>query len=243
MANANALSLAAPLITQFVANYAESTPADNGGSSVDTNAQYRQALAQLNNAFQTLLGRESQDTQTSMAVAPSPTPYSTDGIPPEVQSDPMSQWSAEDLSRVQDFSSENMMMARAYDDGGGVTVREHGDPAPYNPGNGDVIVRDHRHPVPTDPIYRPTPPAAAPSGSAGDIFTSGGDFDRLNQANSSFQDAKQAALDDPTNPAKQAAFQDAAQALQLLANMLMQMSSMFASIADNAIKSSKVNAS
>jgi hypothetical protein len=101
--------------------------------------------------------------------------------------------------------------------------------------DGDVIVRDHRH--------AEAPPAAASSGSEGDIFTSGADFDRLNNAYSSFQDKKQAALDDPTDPAKQAAFQDAAQALQLLANMLMQMSSMFASIADNAIKSSKVQAS
>jgi len=237
MANANALSLAAPLITQFVANYAQSAPADNGGSSVDTNAQYSQALTQLNNAFQILLGKESQDSQTSMAVAPSPTPFSTDGIPTEIQSDPMAQLSTEDVSRMQNFSSENVMMARTYDAPGGVTVRDHRhtDWEPRNPDNGDVIVRDHRHPEP--------PPAAPPSGSGGDVFTSGSDFDRLNQANSTFKDAKQAALDDPTDPAKQAAFQDAAQALQLLANMLMQMSSMFASIADNAIKSSKVQAS
>ena len=239
MAHANALSLTAPLITQFVANYAQGAPADNGGSSVDTNTRYRQALAQLNNAFRPLLGKEPEDSQTSLAVAPNPTPYSTDGIPQEIQSDPMSQLSTEDVSRMQDFSSQNTMMARTYDDGG-VTV---GDSAPYNPSNGDVNVRDHRHPVPTDPVVYTWAPAAAPSGSAGDVFTSGSDFDRLDQANSDFQAAKQAALDDPTNPAKQAAFQDAAQALQLLANMLMQMSSMFASIADNAIKSSKVQAS
>lgn len=238
MSNANALSLAAPLITQFVANYAQSAPADNGGSSVDTNAQYRQALTQLNNAFQILLGKESQDPQTSMAVAPNPTPYSTDGIPQEIQSDPMSQLPNEDVSRMQAFSSENMLMARTNDDSGGVTVRDHRESAR----NGDVIVRDHRHPAPTDPVIW-APPAAPPSGSAGDIFTSGADFDRLNQANSTFKDAKQAALDDPTDPAKQAAFQDAAQALQLLANMLMQTSSMFASIADKAINSSQVRAS
>jgi hypothetical protein len=246
MANANSLSLAAPMITQFVANYAQGAPADNGGSSVDTNTRYRQALAQLNNAFRPLLGKESEDSQTSLAVAPNPTPYSTDGIPQEIQSDPMSQLSSDDVSRMQKFSSQNTMMLRTYDDGGEGTVGGNGGTgsAPYDPGNGDVVVRDHRHPEPTDPvIWTSAPPAAAPSGSAGDVFTSGADFDRLDQANSDFQAAKQAALDDPTNPAKQAAFQDAAQALQLLANMLMQMSSMFASIADNAIKSSKVQAS
>jgi hypothetical protein len=242
MANANALSLATPVITQVVANYAESAPAENGGSSVDSNAQYRHALTQLNNAFRALLGKESQDQQTSMAVAQSPAPYSTDSIPPEIQSDPMSQLSTEDVARMQSVSNENMMMARTYDDGGGVTVRDNQNYPTYETDNGGVTARDHWNPQPTDTvIWTSASPAA--SGSAGDIFTSGADFDRLNQANSDFQAAKQAALDDPTNPAKQAAFQDAAQALQLLANMLMQMSSMFASIADNAIKSSKVQAS
>jgi hypothetical protein len=126
-----------------------------------------------------------------------------------------------------------------------------------------AIVRDHMHPISTGdgaanvgwatppsqtppsqtPIFVGPPVSAPPSvGPGGTAFTSGADYSSLNSANSDLESAKQAALADPTNPAKQLAFQEAAQKLQLTFNLLQQLSSMKASMADAAIKNIKVNA-
>jgi hypothetical protein len=140
----------------------------------------------------------------------------------------------------------------------GLTTRDHRtvsqDPTvteTIDPNTG-AIVRDHRHPQPTDPPGHITvgwnpPPAEPPtsgssSGLGGTSFTSAADYAALGQDNNDLEAAKAAALADPTDPAKQLAFQEAAQKLQLTFNLLQQMSSMKASMADAAIKNIKVNA-
>ena len=157
----------------------------------------------------------------------------------------MSQLPPDDLNRMQSFSTSyrdsrggEVRDRRGLEDG---TVRDRraADPPTItvieNPHSGEVTVRDRRHALPE---------SLAPSASdGGTAFTSAADYEKLNQANSSLEGAKQDLLDDPTNVEKQLAFQEAAaQALQLLVNMLTQLSSMKASLADAAIKSSRVNA-
>jgi hypothetical protein len=135
--------------------------------------------------------------------------------------------------------------------------------SPIGPGS-DAIVRDHRYPNPTDPpagwqqasgsstpvaVLPPDawqPPAAPPpsgssSGFGGTSFTSGDNYASLDQANSDLESAKDAALADPTNPAKQLAFQEAAEKVQIMFGVLQQLSSIKASMADAAIKAMKVS--
>ena len=228
----NTLSFAAPLITQAVSNYIQSSPADDGGSSVDPSTSRSQAITQLYNTFGPLVGLESSNQQANMAVAGQPTPYSTSGIPANVQSYPMAQFQSGDLARMQNFS--NNATAVYYDNTRGVEVRDHRHPV-SDSGSGGVEVRDHRHPVP-----QPLPPTAPPDTTGGTGFTSAADYGKLNDANTSYQQAKQNALDNPDDPAAQLAFQEAAQKLQLLVNTLLQSSQMFASMADKAIGNSQV---
>jgi len=228
----NTLSFAAPLITQAVSNYIQSSPADDGGPSVDPSTSRSQAITQLYNTFGPLVGLENSNQQANMAVAGQPTPYSTNGIPANVQSYPMAQFQSGDLARMQNFS--NNATAVYYDNTRGVEVRDHRHPV-SDSGSGGVEVRDHRHPVP-----QPLPPTAPPDTTGGTGFTSAADYGKLNDANTSYQQAKQNALDNPDDPAAQLAFQEAAQKLQLLVNTLLQSSQMFASMADKAIGNSQV---
>jgi len=229
-------------MAKLVADYVQLRQKGISGSSVDPNGPNAQLLAQLDKAFQPFLSNLSSDPQTSdqaAMAAPVPTPYSTDGISPDVQSNPMSQLPPDELNRIQNFSANSAMLANNYGDVSNLT-------------SGNVVVRDHRHPVgssyppaasPVGYYPPPTVTAGPVSSGSGASFTSAADYNKVDQLNSNFQAAKQDALDHPDDPSKQIAFQDAAQALQLLVNMLLQISQMLASIADKAISNSKVNPS
>ena len=261
----NSTSFTAPLMARLVADYVQLRQNGMSGSSVDPNGPNGQLLAQLDQAFQPFLAKLFTDTQSSnqqaAMAAPVPTPYSTDGISPEVQSNPMSQLPPDELNRIQNFSANSAMLASGYN-APNVEVRDHRTPtatvAPTvtysNTGAATVNVRDHRHPVPTSyppaappPVYYPptAPPTSSvpPASGSGPSFTSAADYQKVDQLNANFQAAKQDALNNPNDPSKQIAFQEAAQALQLMVNMLLQISQMLASIADKAISNSKVNPS
>jgi hypothetical protein len=239
---------------------------DPNGPYTKLLAQLDQAFKPwLNEAFND--SQTTSDQQASMNASDVPTPYSTDDIPSEVQNSPMSQFPPDDVGRMQNFATNSAMMAAPFrttgNDTVGVThhavgvsdqrgvnggVRDHRT-VQWNANTGDpnIVVRDHRHPVdplpPTAlPPAAPPPAAAPPSSNGGTNFTSGADLDSVDQLNSNFQAAKQNALANPNDPKAQIAFQDAAQALQLMVNMLLQMSQMLASMADKAIQNAKVNA-
>jgi hypothetical protein len=250
-------SLAGATIAKLAADYIQLRQDVKGASTADPHGPHNQLLTQLDQAFKPWLDQtfsdSTSDQQAASNATDAPTPYSTDDIPSEVQDQPMSQFQPDDVGRMQSFASNSAVMSAAYrtsSDDVGVRnqpadnriVRDH-MPIPYpgNTGNGDVIVRDHRHPPTSLPPA--APPAAPPlSGNTGTNFTSGADLDNVDQLNSNLEAAKENALANPNDPKAQIAFQDAAQALQLLVNMLLQMSQMLASMADKAISNSKVNA-
>jgi hypothetical protein len=254
----NSLPPASASIFKLAADYIQLRQDCQGASASDPNGPYTKLLAQLDQAFKPWLDdaftdpQTSSDQQASMNASDVPTPYSTDDIPSDVQNNPMSQFPPDDVGRMQNFAANSPMLASSFRTTGNDTVgvsdqsaafngavRDHRT-VQWNTGDPNIVVRDHRHP-PTFPPAAP-PPAAPPSSIVGTNFTSGADLDQVDQLNNSFQAAKQNALNNPNDPKAQIAFQDAAQALQLMVNMLLQMSQMLASMADKAIQNAKVNA-
>ena len=281
----NSTSFSAPFMARLVADYVQLRQNGISGSSVDPNGPNGQLLAQLDKAFQPFLAKVFSDPQTASdqqaaMAAPVPTPYSTDGISPEVQSNPMSQLPPDTLNRLQNFNANSAVLANGYSTPNVVVrdhtaptatvVRDHGSNSsiPWAPtvtynaaGAATVNVRDHRHPegpyyppaapppgyyppvASAPPVAAPPPPSTGSTSVTGTSFTSAADYQKVDQLNANFQAAKQDALNNPNDPSKQIAFQEAAQALQLMVNMLLQISQMLASIADKAISNSKVNPS
>jgi hypothetical protein len=91
-------------------------------------------------------------------------------------------------------------------------------------GSGGVVVRDHRTGTRTTYTYTSTDGSGV-----------------LNQLQSEADNAKAALMADPKNAAKALEAQEAMQALQTVAQLLFQENSIQASIASNAIQSSKVS--
>jgi hypothetical protein len=259
-AASNSSPLSGATIAQLAADYIQFRQDCNRATGTDPNGPHSQLLAQLDKAFlpwleQSLTDSQStSDQQANINGASVPTPYSTDSIPSEVQNNPGAQFPQSDVGRIQNLATRGAMMAASYrtanDEVGvgdqratnGAVVRDHrttvnwSGVAAAGTGGGNVIVRDHRTP-PT-----PLPPAAPPSSSTGTVFTSGSDYDKLNSVNAAFNDAKANALANPTDPAAQQKLADAASALQVISKLLMQVTSMYASIAEKAIDSSRVSA-
>jgi hypothetical protein len=249
-AASNSLPLSGATIAQLAADYMQFRQECSRASTANSNGPHSQLLAQLDKAFipwleQALSDSQGASDQQGMSTASAPTPYSTDDIPPDVQKNPAAQFQPEDVDRIQNFSSKQAMMA-AYRTGSAAdqvgvgehpvgVVRDHMPIATVNTG-GDVVVRDHRH-SPT-----PLPPAAPPPSNSGTGFTSGSDYDQLNAANADFEKAKAAALANPKDASAQQALTDAAAALQIISKLLAQVTNMYASIAENSINLSRVQA-
>jgi hypothetical protein len=262
-AASNSSPLSGATIAQLAADYIQFRQDTSRTTGTDPNGPHSQLLAQLDKAFlpwleQALTDSQStSDQQANINGASVPTPYSTDSIPSDVQTNPGAQFQQSDVGRIQNLATRGAMMAASYrtanDEVGvgdqratnGAIVRDHRTTVDYSgiaaagTGGGNVIVRDHRHPEPLPPA---APPAAPPSSSSGTVFTSGSDYDKLNSVNAAFNDAKANALANPTDPAAQQKLADAAAALQVISKLLMQVTSMYASIAEKAIDSSRVSA-
>jgi hypothetical protein len=232
----NSLSQAAALNT-LIDDYAQLSQAGTNGSG-SSKELFQHVLADLEK-FKAILGSQNQPGSgiQPLTSASQPTPFSTDAIPSNVQNDPMSQLPPDTLDRAQSLTSNTPMMSDA------ISTDGNGD------ASGAGVVREHMHPIVTDPevgtasISSGLSTGDSSSGLGGTSFTSADNYASLDQANSDLESAKDAALADPTNPAKQLAFQEAAEKVQIMFGVLQQISSIKASMADAAIKAMKVTPS